>query len=251
MSTRTLATLSLLLCLGITTGCAAQETERTSPTPSQEPAATQPAPAPVEIATGTVVETMDAAGYTYVRLDLGDKEIWAAGKQFEVKVGDRVSVPLEMPMTDFHSQTLDRDFPLIYFASVIFHGEKPAAAAAAAHGAGTQPVADVDSSKIEPVAGGMTVAQVWAARSELAGKPVTVRGKVVKFNAGILGRNWIHIQDGSGSAAQADHDLTITTAGTTKVGEVISVTGTLVVDQDFGAGYTYALLIEDATLSSE
>jgi hypothetical protein len=73
----------------------------------------------------------------------------------------------------------------------------------------------------------------------------------VKFNGGILGRNWLHLQDGTGDATQGTHDLTVTTDATAAVGAVVTVTGTLVVDQDFGAGYIYPILLENATVESE
>jgi hypothetical protein len=101
---------------------------------------------------------------------------------------------------------------------------------------------------IQPAAGGTTVANVWANRKPLAGKTVTVRGKVVKFNGGIMGRNWIHIQDGTGVAADGTNDLLVTSDAAAKVGDVITVTGTVAIDKDFTAGYAYAVLIEGAKI---
>ncbi len=101
---------------------------------------------------------------------------------------------------------------------------------------------------VAPAPGGKTVAEVWTTRAALAGKTVSVRGRVVKFNGGILGRNWLHIQDGTGSSADGSHDLTITTDAVAKVGDIITVTGTVTVDKDFGAGYAYAVLVERATV---
>ena len=60
---------------------------------------------------GKVAETMDAGGYTYVLVDAGTNKLWAAAPQFPVKQGDLVTVPGSEPMTDFHSKTLNRDFP--------------------------------------------------------------------------------------------------------------------------------------------
>ncbi|MFT5433403.1 MAG: hypothetical protein ACI9OJ_004109, partial [Myxococcota bacterium] len=96
-----------------------------------------------------------------------------------------------------------------------------------------------------------TVAELFAQRDELKGKTVTVRGKVTKFNSSIMDRNWVHIQDGSGSAESKDNDLTVTTDGSAIVGKIVVVTGTLVTDQDFGSGYTYPLLVEKAKIAAE
>ena len=207
----------------------------------------------VETVTGTVVETMDAASYSYVLVDVGGEEIWAATSRFEVAVGDRVTVPLEAPMANFHSDTLERDFELIYFASrIMAEGETPAVAMAVGHpqaSGGTPDVAsEVAEGEIEPAAGGKTVAAVWAEAEGLAGTTVTVRGRVVKFNAAILGTNWLHLQDGSGDAAEGTHDITVTSGAAAAVGDIVTATGTVAVDQDFGAGYVYPVMVKDATL---
>ena len=94
-----------------------------------------------------------------------------------------------------------------------------------------------------------TVAVVWKTRTALAGTQVTLRGKVVKYNGGILGVNWIHLQDGRGSAADGSNDITVTSKSECKVGDAISVTGTVAIDKDLGAGYKYPVIIERATIS--
>lgn len=199
---------------------------------------------------GEVVETMDAANYTYVRVKTGSGDIWAATSQFPVKVGDRVTVPLESPMQNFHSQSLNRDFPIIYFASHIAReGEASMPADQNPHGglAGGAGSATVTEA-ITPPAGGMTIAQLWADREKLGGRTVTVRGKVVKYNAGIMDRNWIHIQDGSGKASDKTNDLTITTKDATNLGDVITVNGTVTLNKDFGAGYSYVVMLENVAI---
>ena len=75
-----------------------------------------------------------------------------------------------------------------------------------------------------------------------------VRGKVVKFLPGIMGRNWMHLRDGSGSGKNGDNDLTVTTSDTAAVGDIVTIKGVVHLDKDFGAGYTYAVIIEDASL---
>ena len=205
--------------------------------------------------TGPVLETMNASNYTYVRVKTDAGDVWAASGEFKVAVGDRVTLALEMPMENFHSETLKRDFPLIYFTTRIGReGEVPPAMPAmmSAHGmgggmqAGAAPAQVTEP--IQPAPGGTTVANVWANRKSLAGKSVTVRGKVVKFNGGILGRNWIHIQDGTGAVADGTNDLLVTSDATAKIGDVITVTGTVAIDKDFTAGYAYAVLVEGAKI---
>jgi len=96
---------------------------------------------------------------------------------------------------------------------------------------------------------GYTVGELYAEKDKLNGKKVIVRGKVVKFSGGIMGKNWIHLQDGSGK--QGTNDITITTDQTAATGDVVLATGNLVTNKDFGAGYKYDVIIEDATVKVE
>ncbi len=91
-----------------------------------------------------------------------------------------------------------------------------------------------------------SIADVWTNRKALAGKTVTVQGKVVKFNGGILGRNWVHVQDGSGTAGDKTNDLTITTSDEVAVGDQVVATGVVGIDRDFTAGYAYPVMLENA-----
>lgn len=212
---------------------------------------------------GTVVETMDAASYTYVRIDTGREKIWAAAPQFPVKVGDKVTIPSGVPMPNYHSKTLNRTFETILFVESITAPGQPVGTIAqdphaglkesphtglkAMPGTVTMTVADFQG--ISKPKGGRTVAEVYAQKSALASKQVAVRGKVVKYNQQIMGKNWMHLQDGTG--AKGANDLTITTADTAQVGDIVLVTGTLALKKDFGYGYKYELLLEDARVTVE
>lgn len=211
---------------------------------------------------------MDAAGYTYVLVDAGTNKLWAAAMKFPVKPGDLVKVPESEPMIDFHSKSLNRDFPLIYFAGSIQVGGAnpaagklpeghpavgggPAATLPAGHPATTAktPPAKIDFTGLKPAKDGKTIEQIYAASAKLAGKSVKVRGKVVKYNANIMGKNWLHIQDGTGSPVS--NDILVTTTGEAKNGDTVLVEGKVALNKDFGSGYKYALLIEDAKVTVE
>jgi hypothetical protein len=97
-------------------------------------------------------------------------------------------------------------------------------------------------------ANALTVAEIVTKSAALKDKPVLVRGKIVKYNEGIMGKNWIHLRDGSGSAADNTNDVLVTTVNPAKLGDVVTVKGVVHADKDFGAGYSYKVLIEDATL---
>ena len=98
---------------------------------------------------------------------------------------------------------------------------------------------------------GKDIAWVYANKDSLAGQPVSLRGQVVKYNANILGTNFVHIQDGSGDAADGSNDLIVTTQTEVAVGQTIVASGNIVLDKDFGAGYSYPVLMEDATVTVE
>jgi hypothetical protein len=110
--------------------------------------------------------------------------------------------------------------------------------------------APVDLSGIAKADGGKTVAEVFAEKDALAGKPVTLRGKVVKANSGIMGKNWIHVRDGSGSDGTNDLTVTTTTAQP-NVGDTVLVTGPVSLNKDFGMGYQYDVIVEDAQVTVE
>ena len=237
-----------LLTLGLTVGCKKQEAAK--PADTTKPGTTQPAPAAME---GKVLETMNAGGYTYVQIDTGKEKVWAAAPEFKVKVGDAVSLPPSaMPMEKYESKSLKRTFDLVFFVdSVAVNGVGQAPQAPnVAPVEGHPQVAVQPDQKISGVKkADKTVGEVFAEKASLAGKSVTVRGKVVKFSPEIMGKNWIHLQDGTG--ATGSNDLTITTSGMAKQGDTVVVTGVIAADKDFGYGYKYAVIIEDAKVTVE
>lgn len=195
---------------------------------------------------GEVLEVKDGGGYTYLRLKTKDGETWAAVNQAPVKNGAEVAIANVMVMHDFESKALKRTFPRILFGNLVGAG---AASLASAHG-GVGKTADLGDIHIPKATGAnaRTVAEVVTKRADLKDKPAVVRGKVVKYNPGIMGKNWLHLRDGTGSAADDSNDLLVTTLSSATVGDVVTVRGVVRADKDFGAGYSYRVLIEDATL---
>jgi hypothetical protein len=244
------------LVLTMVVGCK-DETPKTTAAPQTPTGAVAPAPAAMQGKTGTVVETMNAAGYTYVQVDSGSEKFWAAAPEFQVAVGDSVAVPEGMPMPNYHSKTLDRDFDLVYFVPAIMAGgaggtmsAAPAGELPSGHPAIDAPKADdIDMTGIVKAEGGKSIEEIFAGKAELTGQPITVRGKVVKFSPEIMGKNWIHLQDGTGG--EGANDLTITTSSMAKVGDTVVITGVLTADKDFGHGYQYDLIIEDGQVTAE
>lgn len=193
---------------------------------------------------GKVLETMNAGGYTYVLLDQKKGKIWVAGPEMKVKVGDTVHLKDGTTMTDFKSTALKREFKTIIFS----------AGPADAPGTVTKPEKKAKESKLNPKtkvkkatgAGSYTIAEIYQKKKQLNGQNVTVSGKVVKVSSGIMKRNWIHLQDGTGDHIKATHNLVTTSNEEPKVGDTVVATGTVATDQDFGAGYHYEVIIENA-----
>ncbi len=94
-----------------------------------------------------------------------------------------------------------------------------------------------------------TIGDLYKERSSFSGKLVKLQGKVVKVNNKIMQRNFLHLQDGSGSPDDGTNDITVTSQDTANVGDHVTVTGTVILDHDFGAGYRYPMLVEQATVT--
>ena len=221
--------------------------------PDSEPAVTAHTnagtpPASHDILSGEIVETMNAAGYTYILLDTGSEKIWAAASETSVAVGQRVSVPGGQVMTGFPSKSLNRTFDKIVFANGIYPEgslEKTAGQDHGMAGSSRTVVTDAHVGNVDRAAGGYTVEEILSQAPALSGQQVKVRGRVVKFTADIMGTNWIHIQDGTAG------DLAVTSDTTVNKGDLVMVEGALSVNKDFGAGYRYPAIIEKATVTRE
>jgi len=205
---------------------------------------------------GTVAEIIKVERYTYVQVDTGKEKIWSATPEFHGKVGDTVIVPEGLVMKNFHSNSLERDFEVVHFVGAISSGKNDQQIEQRVEmPSGHPPMGgkiskpQIDVSRVERAQDGKTVAEIFAGKEDLAGKQVVVRGKVVKFLPQIMGKNWLHLQDGSGS--EGTNDLTITTNAVAEVGDLVLVSGTVSVNRDFGYGYSYEVLVEDAEITVE
>ncbi|GAO37648.1 nucleotide-binding protein [Sulfuricella sp. T08] len=215
----------------------------------ETPVFSSPAPTVVK---GEVLEVKDVESYTYLRLKTKDGETWAAVNKSPVRKGAEVTIENVMIMKNFESKALKKTFPTIVFGTLGGAGGSAQAAGkdmATAH-SGVAKTADTGDIHVPKASGAnaRTVAEIMTKGAELKDKPVLVRGKVVKYNSQIMGKNWIHLRDGSGSAATGSNDVLVTTMSQAKTGDVVTVKGVVRTDKDFGAGYAYKVLIEDATL---
>jgi hypothetical protein len=200
---------------------------------------------------GKVVETMNAGGYTYVCIEKKGKKTWVAVPEMKVVVGQKMGFQPGMEMTNFTSKSLNRTFERIIFSSgplVKTEADKPAFEN---HGGGKAAAASSgEKISVEKAVGenAYTVAEIFANKASLNSKTVILRGKVVKVSSGIMGKNWIHLQDGTGDAQKGTHDLVATSQDSPAIGDVVTVKGTIYRDKDFGAGYRYDVIMEEASL---
>lgn len=213
---------------------------------------------------GVVVETMNTAGYTYVQVDTGEGLIWAAGPETQVKVGDTVALAPGQEMHNLQSKTLNRTFDVVLFVPAIMVGGETAAQNGASGMGGmmsamqmppshpemgtSQPV-EIDFTGLVPAEGGQTIADIYAQKDSLSGQDILVRGKVVRFSPQIMGKNWLHLQDGT--ATDGKGDITVTTTAMAQVGDTVLVKGVLGTDKDIAHGNVYEVIIEDAEVTVE
>lgn len=229
---------------------------------------------------GKIIETMHVAGYTYLHLDTALGMQWVAIPETEVKQGTSVKCKEGVVMKDFVSKSLNRSFETIIFSPGLMENSAPLhkeiideqtrdSFAAAVQAEQQTPTKAVTLQTMEGGSGGSigavvpyteiniekaatkngyTVDEIYTKAKELTGSIIQVRGKVMKFSPMIMGKNWIHIQDGTGDPMQNSHDLVITSSETVEEGDIVTLEGLLATEKDFGAGYSYTAIVEQATI---
>jgi hypothetical protein len=182
---------------------------------------------------GKITQSQNAGGYTYVEIDDGTDSMWVAIPESEVAIGQEVRAE-GILMINFPSKTLGRTFDVILFCT----GLEPIQA----------PVPEVIS--VPKAEGGYTVEEIYSNRDNLKNSLVKIRGVAVRVIENIMNMTWIHLQDGSGDPAAKTNDLVVTYRGDQKInaGDEIIVTGLLAVDVDYGAGYFFEAIVEDAEI---
>ncbi len=203
-----------------------------------------------DVVTGVVLEVKEVESYTYLRLKTEQGETWAAVAKTTVKTGDQVTIENALVMDNFESKGLQRTFETIVFGTrAISQGSTTEAEVAAVHAA-VPKASDVGDIHVPKASGANahTVADIMGKSADLKDQTVVIRGQIVKYSAQVMGKNWIHLRDGSGSAADQTNDVTVTTNHQAKVGDVVTVQGVVRTNKDFGAGYSYKVIVEEATL---
>jgi hypothetical protein len=193
---------------------------------------------------GEVIDIKNVDSYTYLQLKTTDGKVWTAVPTTSVKKGAQVTVSKPVLMQNFESRTLKTKFDKIWFGYLADPSKPQAAANLATAATGAAPISVAKAGGTDA----KTVAELVKGRLALKDKPVLLRGQVMKVSLGIMGKNWLHLQDGSGNAADGSHDIVVTSKDSAAVGDVVTAQGLVRTDVNLGSGYAYAVLIEDAVL---
>lgn len=190
-----------------------------------------------------VEEVINAASYTYLKVSEKGNSFWIAASIADVEKGKTYYYDNGLEMKNFPSKELKRTFETIYFVDDL--RTTPLPEIASKH---NTPI-EKKEINIKPVEGGITIAELLSKRNSFSGKTVIISGQVVKFNNDIMKKNWIHIQDGTSDSNV--YDLTVTTNAEVNMGDTVTFKGTIALKKDFGAGYIFDVIMEDATLQGK
>lgn len=187
-------------------------------------------------------EVIHGSTYTYILADENGQEYWMASSKTPVEAGMTLYYDGAVEMFDFPVKELDKTFERILFVNQI-------KGTSSANARQTKQPGKAMELEVEKAVNGVSIAEIYTDPAKYNGQTVTVRGQVTKFNGGIMGRNWVHIQDGT--SANGSFDLTLTTTATVEKGSVHVFTGKVALNKDFGAGYVYDVIIEETEIAKE
>lgn len=196
--------------------------------------------------TAKVKSVEQVSNYTYLQVKAKGPAYWVALPSMEIAVGSVISYREGGLMKDFYSKELDRTFDEIWFLNGL-EGDDPSGMGMGMMSESTQG-SKVNVEKLKTnvsVEGSTSLAEIFSDPGKYEGKTIAVSGEVAKFNPAIMERNWIHVQDGT--EYEGKFDLTVTSSETFEVGQVVTIQGTIALNRDFGYGYSYEVLLENAT----
>jgi len=192
----------------------------------------------------TVEEVLQTTSYTYLLGKENGNLQWLALPKINAEVGDVYYHQKGMEMKDFKSTELDRTFESVMFLQGVERTDSFQNNSSATPGVKSTP--KKLTTVINTVEGSITIAELLTNKDNYANKTVKIRAEVTKYNSNIMGKNWLHIQDGT--ECSGENDLTITSEMESKVGEIITVEGKVILDKDFGSGYFYKIIMEEGRI---
>jgi len=196
-----------------------------------------------------VIEVIQTSNYTYLQVEENDNKFWIAVVKREAKSGDVIYYTKAYEMKNFVSKELGRTFPSVFFVQdpsdrLMAPGETLSPQNMAS---GKREMNRLVNISVDTPKGGITISDLYKNRDKYAGQTVKIRGVVVKYNKQIMYKNWIHIQDGTDYSGK--FDLTVTSLDSVQVGSTVTFTGIIWLNKDFGAGYVYDVIMEEAKAS--
>lgn len=189
---------------------------------------------------GTVVDTINGGGYTYLQIDDTKKKYWVAVEGIKIEKGTEVRFTEELRAKNFESKALNRKFDEVVFASNLQHRTN------VPEKGNLELISEQVKESPYKQKDTMSIKEAWEKRVSLKDKTIAIRGKVVKASPNIIGRNWIHIQDGTGEGSEVGR-IVFTSKELPKVGDIVTASGVVSVEKDFGSGYFYKIIVENAT----
>ena len=207
-----------------------------------------------------VQEVLHVKEYSYIRVLEDGVEKWIAAPTTVVEIGDTYYFGKTMEMKDFESKDLNKIFETVFFVEKISTSEADAKLPLTANPhplpvvtnnqtstpEATKPTIEKKDVKVKASENTISISELFKNRDNYNNKTVRLKGEVTKYNPAIMNVNWLHIQDGT--EFNGEFDLTVTTSATIQVGDVVTLEGTVTLNKDFGAGYFYTIIIENATL---
>ena len=197
---------------------------------------------------GIVKEVIQTTNYTYCFVNTNNTDYWIAISKLNINEGEVIYYNKGLEMLNFHSKELDRTFSVVYFVQKASKNPNSGIVTntVTKDNLTTKPKIDKKNFSYDKAFDGITICDLYANRDKYANKKVRIRGRITKFNSSIMSRNWAHIQDGTDN--NGNFDLTVTTQETVNIDELVTFEGTIALDKDFGAGYFYPIIMEEAVI---
>ena len=238
--------LNLLVILLLFLSCNNEKTTKTTDEP--------------EIHKGIVQDVLHVREYSYILILEDGQEKWLAAPITNVERGGTYYYSKTMEMQNFESKELNKSFETLYFIEKISATEDDVKLPLTTNPhlspmvsneqtvtkEAPKPVIDKKDVKVTASEGAISIAELFKNRETYNNTVVRLRGEVTKYNPAIMNVNWLHMQDGT--EYNGEFDLTVTTTATVQVGDVLTIEGKVTLNKDFGAGYVYNIIIENAAI---
>jgi hypothetical protein len=204
-----------------------------------------------DLHTVVINKKLSGSKYDYLYVKENQENFWIAIQKKEIIVGDTYYYKGGLLKTNFESKELNKLFDKIYLVTNLVGKNHSNTSISTDNSkmnfeqvASTKENIPMHTNKIIEHKGSMKIADLVKNYKKYTGKTVQISGECVKINPNIMGRNWIHLKDGS----KNDYDLVITSNSYVKEGSIITIKAVVTANKDFGAGYSYDLILEDGEL---